>query len=225
MCEGTNDDHRIEPQKGLPQKLPEGEKLLWQGAPSMRALAIDAFHVRALAVYFGIAAILRGSYLTANGSTAREGLETGLVVFGMGGVSVAILAIIAWGMASRCMITITSKRIVVRHGVAIRKYINIPFGQIAEIGLRVHQSGKGDIALTTDGTVPLPYLHLWPFVRPTHFRKTAPVLRGLTEVQTVADTLVRAMKEHSPATVNLTAQQQANENRGSIQSAALAAEV
>ena len=33
-----------EPIPGLPEKLPEGERILWQGSPSARALVIHAFH-------------------------------------------------------------------------------------------------------------------------------------------------------------------------------------
>ena len=37
-----DDDYHVEPVRGLPQSLPEGEELLWQGAPSTWALARDA---------------------------------------------------------------------------------------------------------------------------------------------------------------------------------------
>ena len=38
--------------RGLPERLPEGERLLWQGAPDWRRLALHVFHVRGLALYF-----------------------------------------------------------------------------------------------------------------------------------------------------------------------------
>ena len=39
---------------GLPERLPEGETLLWQGRPSWRQLALRAFHVREIAIYFAL---------------------------------------------------------------------------------------------------------------------------------------------------------------------------
>ena len=42
----------FEPQHGLPERLPAGEKLLWQGAPGAWRLAVQAFHFRKLAIYF-----------------------------------------------------------------------------------------------------------------------------------------------------------------------------
>ena len=47
-------EHDFEPVHGLPAHLPQGERLLWQGAPSWRSLAIRAFHVRKVAIYFGL---------------------------------------------------------------------------------------------------------------------------------------------------------------------------
>ena len=46
-------EHDFEPIRGLPGPLPEGETILWQGAPDWRVLAVQAFHVRAVAIYFG----------------------------------------------------------------------------------------------------------------------------------------------------------------------------
>ena len=42
----------FEPVRGLPALLPAGEKLLWQGSPDWRSLAVRAYHVRKIAIYF-----------------------------------------------------------------------------------------------------------------------------------------------------------------------------
>ena len=36
----------------LPQPLPEGERVIWQGKPTYKGLAFRAFHIRAVAIYF-----------------------------------------------------------------------------------------------------------------------------------------------------------------------------
>jgi len=45
-------EHEFEPEYGLPERLPDGEKMLWQGAPDFKALAIRVFHLRKLALHF-----------------------------------------------------------------------------------------------------------------------------------------------------------------------------
>ena len=45
-------EHEWEAAPGLPSALPPGERILWQGAPDWRSLAVHAFHVRKIALYF-----------------------------------------------------------------------------------------------------------------------------------------------------------------------------
>ena len=49
-----HDDFDQEPIRGLPEMLPPGERILWQGAPSARALARDALRVRWVGGYFAV---------------------------------------------------------------------------------------------------------------------------------------------------------------------------
>lgn len=44
--ENMGHEHEIEPQFGLPERLPSGEVLVWQGSPDVRALANSAFHFK-----------------------------------------------------------------------------------------------------------------------------------------------------------------------------------
>ena len=62
-------EHDSEPVHGLPAVLPPGEKLLWQGSPQWRSLALNAYRVRALTIYFTVIVAARGVYLIAGGAT------------------------------------------------------------------------------------------------------------------------------------------------------------
>jgi hypothetical protein len=37
-------EHEFEPQYGLPERLPQGESILWQASPDVATLAREAFH-------------------------------------------------------------------------------------------------------------------------------------------------------------------------------------
>jgi hypothetical protein len=50
----SSPEHEFEAQLGLPEKLPKGESILWQGSPDFKAVALRVFHMRALVIYFGI---------------------------------------------------------------------------------------------------------------------------------------------------------------------------
>ena len=55
--ENMGHEHEIEPQFGLPERLPSGEVLVWQGSPDVRALANSAFHFKKLVAYFALLAL------------------------------------------------------------------------------------------------------------------------------------------------------------------------
>ncbi len=193
-----------EPVRGLPQALPEGEQLLWQGSPGTLAFAIHAFHIRFVMAYFVIATGWRLANLDSTGAT---GLEMSRVAINSGigaAVGLGLLVLIAWAMARATVYTITSKRVVLRYGVAIRKYVNLPFDQIASADMRRYGKDKGDIVLAMTQTGGLGYLKLWPHVRPMRINAPQPMLRSLTGAETVARILANAMIAHAPNRVTVT---------------------
>eukprot|EP01036_Dinobryon_divergens_P017887 gene17887-24325_t len=65
-------EHEFESAPGLPEPLPPGERLLWQGAPDWRDLARHGFHLNALVVYFGAVLAARAATVMGQGGTAGE---------------------------------------------------------------------------------------------------------------------------------------------------------
>ena len=43
--------------RGLPGPLPAGERLLWQGAPTIAGLLVRVFHARLVIAWFGLCAL------------------------------------------------------------------------------------------------------------------------------------------------------------------------
>ncbi len=198
------DEGAGEPVRGLPQALPEGEQLLWQGRPGTLAFAIHAFHIRFVLAYFVLATSWRLANLETAGATGLE-MTRVAINSGIGAVAgIGLLVVIAWLMARATVYTVTSRRVVFRYGVAIRKYINLPFDQIASADLRRYGKGKGDLVLKLAATGGLGYLRLWPHVRPLRMNRPQPMLRGLNDVDAVARTLASAITAHAPTRVKLT---------------------
>ena len=80
-------EHEIEPVRGLPGNLPPGERILWQGSPQPTALALGAFHVRSVAIYFGLLVSLAIVLAVSNGS----GFTGTLITAGLGCIAIAVL--------------------------------------------------------------------------------------------------------------------------------------
>lgn len=178
------------PPRGLPEHLPAGERILWQGAPDAAALARSAFHTRAVAIYFaGLTAIGLGIALS-RGTTPTGAAMTALC----GAAAVALLRLIAWAAARGAVYTLTDRRLVLRIGIALPKSVNLPLSRIAAIDL----SSGGDIALKLTETLPLGWLALWPHARPWRLARPEPTLRALPDAAAVAQRIGRACLAVAP---------------------------
>lgn len=186
-------EHDFEPVPGLPEALPEGETILWQGGPQFGPLARRALHVRSIAFYFAALAGWRGTTLALDGASAVEiALGSALLVL-LGAAAIAPLALFAWASARSTVYTITNRRIVIRAGVALPTSVNVPFAAVQAAGLKLHGEGVGDIALRLVPEQKIAYLFLWPHVRPWHFSRPEPTLRCVDGAESVAQVLGRAL--------------------------------
>jgi hypothetical protein len=188
-------EHDNEPVPGLPEHLPAGERILWQGRPVWTSLAIHAFHVRKVAAYFGLLLAWRGIAAWQDGQTAGEALWSAVKVAPIGLAGLALVLALAWLYGRTSLFTITSRRIVLRTGVALPMSLNIPFRVIGSADLRVHADGTGDLPVAIVGPDRIAYLHLWPFARRWRLRRPEPMLRSVPEAATVAGILGRALRE------------------------------
>lgn len=187
-------EHGPEPVRGLPEPLPAGERILWQGAPAFGALARRAFHVRAVALYFGLLAVWRLLSGLADGAKwSAVALDAaGLAV--PAGLAIGVLLLLARLYARSTVFTITDRRVVLRFGVALPMAVNLPFCRIEGAALRRYRDGTGDLPLALAEPGRLAWLHLWPFVRPWRLGRPEPMLRGVPDAAAVAAILREALE-------------------------------
>lgn len=174
-------DH--EPIRGLPGHLPEGEEILWQGAPEWRTFARTAFHTRLIGVYF----LLLVALAVASGSIGGA-IATGIA----GMLGIGLLMLFSWAVARTTVYTLTNRRVVLRIGVALNKCINLPLKQIGGADLNLRGNGHGDIALMLTGPHRIGYAMLWPHARPWKFSRVQPMLRAVPDAEAVAAKLAQA---------------------------------
>lgn len=193
-----------EPVRGFPQRLPDGERLLWQGSPDITAFAVHVFHIRFVAAYFLAVGVWRAAHAASIGSPDQIAgiLTSSLMGLVLGG---GLILLLAWAMARSTVYSITSRRVVLRYGVAIRKYVNLPFEQIASADFQRHGSTKGDVQLVLAASGGLSYLRLWPHARPLRFSRPRPVLRCVKDVAAAARVLAGAIAAYAPDRVSVSA--------------------
>lgn len=187
-------EHEFEPVRGLPDQLPAGETLLWQGSPDWRRLAIEAFHLRALAVYFTLMLTWRAGSVLADGGTVAQALASLAWPLPLALTGLALVAALAWLSARTTVYTITNRRVVMRLGIVLSISFNIPLRRIESASLHRADRGHGDICVLITQPQRIAYLHLWPHARPWQVKRTQPMMRSVTDVSVPAQVLADALR-------------------------------
>ena len=184
----------LEVEPGLPEPLPPGEKVLWQGAPDWKLLAVHVFHVRPLVAMSMLFAVLSVVVAMAHGAPAPYLALAFVVPLMAGAAAIGVAALSAWLVARVSRYTLTDARLVLRVGLLVPVNLNIPLGEIVDVAMRPHPDGSGDLPLSVRSYKRMSYMLLWPHVRPMRFARVQPMLRAVKDGEKAGDMLVSALR-------------------------------
>lgn len=190
-------EHEIEPVPGLPGYLPEGEEMLWQGRPSARLVARHVLKTRWIAGYFALLAvwaIVGGFY---DGRPIAGIVFSVAVLTALATVLIGMLELFAWAVGKTTLYTITSRRVVIRFGVAFSMTLNLPFKQMNALSLADLGGGAGHVAIQLLPGHRLSWLLQWPHVRAWRFADPEPSLICLGDAKKAADILALAITQYA----------------------------
>jgi hypothetical protein len=183
--------------RGLPGVLPPGERLLWQGTPNWRRLAVRSFHIRKIAAYFALLVLWRiGSGIAAGQSALSICIGAAFIAV-LGAAAIATLAGLAYLNARSAVYSITTRRVLVRQGIAVPLTLNVPLRCIEAAGLRLFRDGTGDIAVTVGPAQRIGFLINWPHLKPGCFTRPEPSFRALDDGREAARILSGALAAES----------------------------
>jgi len=189
----SENDFAVEPIEGLPELLPKGEVILWQGRPNWLQLTIESLNLWWIIGYFGLLATWR--FLTVIDymplGTAISVIIPFLFIAALAGL---LLCIVGYVQAKATLYTITNKRVVMRIGAALTITLNLPFTKIDNAAVAKKRGDFGNIAFETSGSTKFSYFVLWPHARSWHFGKPQPTLRCISEIEKVSSILGEAAK-------------------------------
>ena len=188
------DEYDDEPVPGLPERLPPGEFMVWQGSPDWKRLAIEALHVRKVAIYFGLLIAWKLVSTLADGDGIAAALSAAAPIVIAAGLGIGLLALLAYASARSALYTITNHRVVMRFGAALPMTINLPFDQIESASATLDEMGRGSIALKLKAPNRIAYMILWPHARPWRLKQVEPMLRALPDADKASATLAEQLK-------------------------------
>ena len=174
------------PFQELPAPLPAGERVIWQGKPTFKGLALRSFHIREVAIYFGVLLLWRLWSNWSHGLPPADAVISALWLMVPAASAITVLAALAWLFRRAACYTITSKRVLFQFGVALPMTMNIPLSRIGNAALKSYRDGSGDIPLRVSDDRRVSYVLLWPHVRPWALRAPEPMLSSIPDAADVA---------------------------------------
>jgi Bacterial PH domain len=195
---------------GLPDHLPEGERILWQGRPDWKRLAIDALHVRKVAVYFAGVIALQAAYRSAQGDSFDVAFANAPMLIACAVGACGILALIAYLSAKTTRYTLTNKRALMRIGITLPITVNVPYAKVDGVSFANTGDDCGTICFKPGGDVRLAYAMLWPHAKPWNFSKPQPAFRDIADVDAVASRLASLLGGRMPVAEQASAVSQPN---------------
>ena len=186
-------EHDFEPLPGLPEELPDGEVVLWQGAPDWRTYAYRGLHIRALTPYFLMLLIWNGAVLVGDGLGVGDIALSLASLAGAAIFAIGLMSLFAWITARTTVYTITNRRVVLRFGIALPIIINLPFRMIDSVDIKLLSDGTGDIPMKINARERLAYLVLWPHAKPFALNRAEPMLRAVPDANNAARILAQAL--------------------------------
>jgi hypothetical protein len=181
----SDDDFAIEPVRGLPESLPEGEEILWQGQPDWWALARESLALYWVAGYFVLLFLWRVIAEIGTMPVSQAAVASSFFLV-LGAVVCALLMITALVQAKSAVYTVTNRRVALRIGAALSMTLNLPYTWIGNANVDIRRSGTGTIAFELLGTTKFSYLLCWPHVRPWRMARTEPAFRCIPDAAKVA---------------------------------------
>jgi hypothetical protein len=204
-------------EKLLPADIPPGERVLWHGRPQWFSLARRAYRADFIAAYF--VALTVWSVWSAATSGWGAAAIAGAKTLGLGAAALAIVAALGFLSARTTLYVVTSRRLVLKVGIALPIFINIPFKDVGSAAARTFGDGTGDVTLALSKGRRIGYWLLWPHARPFHIVNPQPCLRCVAGAAVVAETVASALRDASGQSLAATAA--ARESKGEARGEAL----
>lgn len=191
-------EHEFEPEYGLPEKLPQDERILWQGSPETGLVFRHVFHGWGLAIYFVLILLARGGQQYSESGSAAQAVVAALWLVPVFALGLLLFWAMAYLVAKTTVYTLTSRRVAMRIGIVLNLTLNLPLARMQAAQVRPlsqrpgEEEGPGEIALILHSEDKVAYPHLWPHARPWHFAQPQPMLRALPAVKGLGQLLTQA---------------------------------
>jgi hypothetical protein len=148
--------------------------------------------VDVVAAYFGLMTLMNMALAEVD-TGWQDAMLSGAKTIGAGVLSIGLLSLLAYLSSRTSFYVVTTKRVVMKIGIALPVFFNLPFTSIRSASVRLYADGTGEIPLALAPKEHIAYLHLWPHAKPFKINQPEPALRCIPDAAKVAEVLSRAL--------------------------------
>ena len=173
------------PPKDILSVIPKDEVIIWHGRPDLRRFCLTAIGIKYILVYLIIitCSIIYTRYGDFNLITFLQVLVPYLLSCCL---AIMLLVIVGISQVLPTVYVITSKRVIIKSGLALIFMLNVPFDKIASIDKNHYSDGSGNISFKLISKKRVPFFASWPSVRPWYFSNPEPAFRCIADVDVIA---------------------------------------
>ena len=181
------------PPKDILSVIPKDEKIIWYGKPDIRRFCLTALGLKYIFIYLII--IFCSIIYSRSGDLNFIKIIEVLFPYIISSF-LAVLLLIAVGVSQvlPTVYVITSKRVIIRSGLALIFMLNVPFDKIVSIDKNIYRDGCGNISFKLLSKSRIPFFASWPSVRPWFFSNPQPTFRCIADVEIIALKLSEAAR-------------------------------
>ena len=173
------------PPKDILSVIPKDEEIIWHGRPDLRRFCLTAIGIKYILVYLIVitCSIIYTRYGDFNLITILQVLVPYLLSCCL---AIILLVIVGISQVLPTVYVITSKRVIIKSGLALIFMLNVPFDKIASIDKNNYSDGSGNISFKLISNKRVPFFASWPSVRPWYFSNPEPTFRCIADVDVIA---------------------------------------
>jgi Bacterial PH domain len=185
---------------GEVSRLPEGEHVLWSGAPDRRSLARYFLRERWVLGFVFLTFLLQAADVLQRDFPMQRLAGVAALSGVLALIAIVSIRFFAARLEKTSKYVVTDRRVYFNIGIVLRADANVPYADVDGVDLRRRADGSGDLMVSLAGSKEVPWLLLFPHLTWRGSKKGRPTFRSLRDPQAAADAVVGALREYARVT-------------------------
>jgi hypothetical protein len=182
---------------GEARRLPEGERVLWTGAPNRRSIARYFLRERWVMGFVLLTFVLQAADVMQRELFVQRIFGVAVLSAVLGLVAVTGIRLFALLLERTSKYVVTDRRVYFNIGIVLRADAQVPYAAVDGLDVLRRSDGSADIMLSLAPGQDIPWLLLFPHMSWRGSRRGRPTLRGIAQPTIAEASLVAGLTSYA----------------------------